>query len=171
MYCNHCGQELPAQSQFCSYCGHKFNIPTAPPYSPASAPTSNMALHLQLAAWFNIAFGSIGILVGLVFLGLFSLLGVGIPYLNRMNHEIDHFPFGIFFPGIGILILGFFTLLSLPQLLGGIGLLKRRGWARILMIIVSIFGLFSFPFGTVLGAYSLWVLLSRGGEELFHQQG
>jgi hypothetical protein len=170
MYCNHCGQELPDQSQFCSYCGQKFISPTAAPYSPAGVPTSKMASHLQVAAWGNIVFGSIGILVGLVVFGFFSLLGVGIPYLNRMNHEFNHFPFGIFFPGIGILILGFFTLISLPQLVGGIGLLKQCGWARILVIIVSIFGLFSFPFGTILGAYSLWILLSRGGEELFHQQ-
>jgi hypothetical protein len=39
------------------------------------------------------------------------------------------------------------------------GLQKRRPWGRILAIIDSSVSLLSFPIGTVLGAYGLWVLL------------
>ncbi len=167
MFCSQCGQEIPVSSQFCSKCGQKIGIQSGPHYPPVSPQSSNMSGHLQLVAWFNIVFGSLGILVGIGFFGFFSLLGVGIPYLNRMDPEINQFPFRLFFPGLGALILVFLVVLSLPQLLGGIGLLKRRSWARILIIIVSFVGLLHFPFGTILSIYSLWVLFSHGGEELF----
>ncbi len=169
MFCNRCGQELPNESQFCNKCGQKFGVPPIPSYASGNmAPTGDMTLHLQIVAWFNIVFGAIGIFIGLGVFGLFSVLGVSIPYLSHLNNEASNFPFGLFFSGLGIFILAILTILSLPQLIGGIGVLKRRNWGRIVIIIVSIFGLFQFPFGTILGAYSLWVLFSRGGEMLFH---
>ncbi len=49
--------------------------------------------------------------------------------------------------------------LSIPGLIGGIGLIKRKSWARILILILSILNLFNFPFGTALGIYSLWAMV------------
>ena len=74
---------------------------------------------------------------------------------------------------LGIVLICFFTLISLPGILGGLGLLKLRNWARILMIVISILDLFCFPFGTLLGAYSLWVLFNVETTELFdpHPRG
>jgi len=43
-------------------------------------------------------------------------------------------------------------------LIGGIGLLKKKPWARILVLIVGCVRLFVFPIGTALGVYSIWVL-------------
>ncbi|MFN2123545.1 MAG: hypothetical protein ACK2UP_08605 [Candidatus Promineifilaceae bacterium] len=39
------------------------------------------------------------------------------------------------------------------------GLYKRRPWGRVLAMIDSSISLFSFPIGTIVGAYGLWVLL------------
>ncbi len=58
--------------------------------------------------------------------------------------------------GVGIGL--FFVILAAPSLIGGLGLLNFRPWARILMIIVSIFHLLHPPLGTALGVYGLWVL-------------
>jgi hypothetical protein len=52
----------------------------------------------------------------------------------------------------------FILLLSLPGLIGGIGLLMRKPWARILLLIVGALGLLSIPFGTALGIYTIWAL-------------
>jgi hypothetical protein len=60
-------------------------------------------------------------------------------------------------------------LLSLPGLIAGIGLVKFRPWARILGIVISALDLLSVPFGTALGVYGLWVLLSTETEALFRQ--
>jgi hypothetical protein len=44
---------------------------------------------------------------------------------------------------------------------------KRKSWARIGGIVLSIFDLLWVPLGTILGAYGLWVLFSKDSEQLF----
>ena len=56
---------------------------------------------------------------------------------------------------------------AIPGLLAGYGLLKFAPWARILTIVLALFELLRFPFGTCLGVYSLWVMLSADGAALF----
>jgi hypothetical protein len=42
----------------------------------------------------------------------------------------------------------------------GWGIMQREGWARVLAIVLGVISLFSIPFGTALGIYTLWVLAS-----------
>lgn len=51
------------------------------------------------------------------------------------------------------------VVLAIPGLIGGIGLIKRKNWARILILILSIINLLNFPIGTAVGIYSIWALL------------
>jgi hypothetical protein len=67
--------------------------------------------------------------------------------------------------GIGLVI--FLLALSLPGLIAGFGLLSLKPWARTLGIVVSALNLIHIPVGTILGAYGLWVLLSKETEQLF----
>ena len=71
---------------------------------------------------------------------------------------------------IGLVVCGFVLLISLPGLIAGIGLLKYRPWSRMLTIVISALDLLSVPFGTALGIYGLWVLLSQPTEALFQQR-
>ncbi|MBA4408465.1 MAG: hypothetical protein Q8S54_14310 [Bacteroidota bacterium] len=52
-----------------------------------------------------------------------------------------------------------FILISVPGILAGMGLYKRKEWARILTLILSVIEIFSFPFGTAIGIYSIWALI------------
>ena len=61
--------------------------------------------------------------------------------------------------------------LSLPGLVAGVGLLKFQPWARILAIVLCAINLINFPFGTIFGAYGLWVLLTKETEALFRTGG
>ncbi len=56
---------------------------------------------------------------------------------------------------------------AIPGFLAGYGLLQYKPWARVLGIVLSALNLINFPFGTVFGAYGLWVLLSKDTERLF----
>ncbi len=56
---------------------------------------------------------------------------------------------------------------AVPGLVTGYGLLKYKPWARIAGIVLSALNLINVPFGTLLGAYGLWVLLTRETERLF----
>lgn len=68
---------------------------------------------------------------------------------------------------VGTAIGGFLVVLALPGFVAGIGLLKRWNWARILNLVLSVFDLLAFPIGTLIGAYSIWVLVQRETEVLF----
>jgi hypothetical protein len=67
----------------------------------------------------------------------------------------------------GTALVIFLLLVSTPGLLTGVGLLKFRPWARILGLVLSAINLINLPFGTILGIYGLWVLLSKDTERLF----
>ena len=61
------------------------------------------------------------------------------------------------------------AVLSVLRLVGGIGLLSQQMWARYVIIIVAIIGLLSVPIGTLIGVYSLWVLMQSETMKLFEK--
>jgi len=67
----------------------------------------------------------------------------------------------------GSALVMFLVAISLPGIITGIGMLKYRSWARILGIVLAAINLINIPFGTILGAYGLWVLLNKETEQLF----
>jgi len=64
----------------------------------------------------------------------------------------------------------FLTVLALPGLIAGYGLLKRRMWGRVLAIVVAFFGLINFPIGTAISIYALFVLLQNAATDYFAPQ-
>jgi uncharacterized Tic20 family protein len=49
----------------------------------------------------------------------------------------------------------------------GVPLRRHRTWARLMALMIASVDLLLLPFGTALGVYALWVLLSEEGKELF----
>ena len=45
----------------------------------------------------------------------------------------------------------------LPTLIAGVGLLTRQSWATLLALIIGCLKLFSFPIGTAIGIYAIWI--------------
>jgi hypothetical protein len=120
--------------------------------------------HVKVLAWLFIAFGVLGSLLGLGLMALLGIIGVA-----GAASDPDAW---VALPILGFTgaALGVFMLaLSLPGIVAGIGLLKFRPWARILTIVLSALNLMNIPFGTILGVYGLWVMLSDEGSRLFVQ--
>ena len=69
--------------------------------------------------------------------------------------------------GVGFLLGGVVLFLTVPGLIGGLGLLKRKAWARILVLVLGFLHLVSFPLGTLLGIYTIWILMQDEAEEYF----
>lgn len=65
------------------------------------------------------------------------------------------------------LLIGFISTLGL---VGGIGLLAYKSWARYLVIVVSALGCVNIPFGTLKGIYALWALLQDDTVKLFNNE-
>ena len=120
-----------------------------------------MEKHVTAVGVLNIGYGLLGVLIGVVLFG--TLAGTGL--------LVDNDPTGRGFliacgTGAGLLM----ALLSAPDIVGGIGVLMRKRWARILQMISAVVSLFVVPVGTVVGAYTLWVLLQDETEQLFDQE-
>ena len=124
-----------------------------------------MELHVKVLAAFHLVFGVLGLIVALAVLLIFGGAAgvVGVAAVEEPGAWIAMPILGI----VGSALLLVVLTLSIPGIIAGLGLLKFRPWARILAIVLNVVGLINFPFGTVLGLYGLWVLLSRETERLF----
>ncbi|HVT03282.1 MAG TPA: hypothetical protein VHL58_07880 [Thermoanaerobaculia bacterium] len=70
---------------------------------------------------------------------------------------------------IATVIAGFLFLLSVPTIIGGVGLLRRAPWSRMLVMILGVMNLINVPIGTAVGIYSLWVLLNDSVTPMFRR--
>jgi hypothetical protein len=123
-----------------------------------------MEQHVKILGVLHIVFGCLGIMLAL---GMLLLFGGIAGLIGASDYSSDaHISIPIL-GGIGALVFFFLLAISLPGLIAGIGLLQFRSWARILTIVLSVFDLIHVPFGTALGVYGLWVLLSQGSERMF----
>jgi hypothetical protein len=76
-----------------------------------------------------------------------------------------------FAAGVTALTLGLIALLALLfgvlHLWIGTVLRRYRPWARLLALGLAVINLVLFPFGTALGGYAFWVLLTEQGRALY----
>lgn len=68
---------------------------------------------------------------------------------------------------IGLIVSSFLALIGLPKIIGGLGLIRHKEWARILMLVISFISLANVSFGTALGVYSMIVLFNPETVRLF----
>jgi hypothetical protein len=68
---------------------------------------------------------------------------------------------------IFIVIIVFTVLFSIPKIVAGYGLRKRRSWAKVWAIIACIMACMSFPFGTAVGVYGLVFIFGDQGRAYF----
>jgi hypothetical protein len=107
-----------------------------------------MEKHINVVAAIRIAFGFLGLAIGTAGFIILKVIG-------NVTHEPDaNFVLTL----IAYIALIFFIVISIPGLIAGFGLLKRKEWARILTLIISVIDLFNFPIGTAIGVYCIWAL-------------
>jgi hypothetical protein len=116
-----------------------------------------MKKHITILGALYIAYGCLHILVAMI---VFSLVvGGGVLSCDEEAIAVTS--------AVGSTIAFFLVLMAAPAIIGGIGLLKFRRWARILVLILGCLNLFSIPFGTALGIYTIWVVMDDETVELF----
>lgn len=116
-----------------------------------------MRKHVKVLGWLQIILGVLDLFLGLMAFGFLS--GIGL-----LSGDIQAF-------GVLSLIGGFagafMLLMALPNLICGIGLLRNwGGWVIILAVILGIFNLAKFPWGTAIALYTFWIAyrLSNASE-------
>jgi len=124
-----------------------------------------MATHVNILAWLFIG---TAILYAMLGLGLMVAPGIlrnlPIPIPPDVPFDIVRFVSSI--AGlVGFVILGFGAI----NAAAGIGLLQYQTWGRTLALVTSALDLIKIPFGTALGIYGFWVLLSQRGQAYYER--
>jgi hypothetical protein len=121
----------------------------------------DMRKHVTVAGALRIGMGVLGLLIaGFIFV---AVVGGGLLSGDRDAIAIT----GV----VGTVIGGFFGLISIPSIFAGWGLIRFKSWARILSLILSALDLVNVPIGTLLGVYTIWVVLQDETERLFAGNG
>lgn len=118
-----------------------------------------MEKHINIVAALQIGFSILGLIIGGVIFTVFVLLG---SFIEEADAQLV---FGILAKVVIVVI----VILSIPGIIAGIGLMKRKEWARILTLILSVLDLINFPIGTAVGVYSIWALVQPEVVEHFKQ--
>jgi hypothetical protein len=114
--------------------------------------------HVKAVGIIHVAFSVLGIIAAIV---LFTVLNL-VAQLPEVEEEAVRV-----LETVGLILPWFIIVCSVPGVVGGIGLLKYQGWARILVLILSFLGLLNFPLGTAVGVYSIWVLFDKRTAKVF----
>jgi hypothetical protein len=163
MYCSACGQPMDASQTTCQRCGRQ----SAPIVSPAALAYqgSRVHRHMQTVAILWIVYSLWILLHWAIAVGVLAGTFAHWGHLGPGFDGMSAFPFfhaTWLVPLITAVLVGR-AILSLAT---GISLLRRASWARILALVTAFLALIHPIAGTILGIYTLWVLLpSASGQE------
>jgi hypothetical protein len=130
-----------------------------------------MEKHISLVGILNIVYRALILLGAGVLFVLAASFGYLIDALVRWGSiEPDEVPSEIFniTPVILCVIATIMVVVSVVAIIGAVGVMRKREWARVLLLVISFLGLVRVPLGTILGAYSIWVLLNDETIKLFN---
>jgi hypothetical protein len=161
MFCDGCGTAVQPGQAFCGKCGKQIVGPLTLPSSTSLQPRPGRVqshLHLLGILWLAMsAFNTIG---GVI---LYILANTLFAHLHEMGAPPEA-PVGFLRPLISVI--GIFVLAKAAVgFMAGWGLMHREPWARVLALVLGFVSLFNIPFGTILGVYTLWVLLPGQSQQ------
>jgi hypothetical protein len=153
MFCDRCGAQVPDQARFCQSCGKAFGGAAA---MALGAARGRVARHVRILAILWLILSGFRLIPGLFLMSIFRA-GRYIPGVPFFVHGIAS--------GIGLVFLAG----AILGLAAGWGLLQRESWARMLAIVLGVLNLLDLPFGTVIGIYTLWVLVPQESEREYRE--
>jgi hypothetical protein len=118
---------------------------------------SSMKKQITLVAALEIAFSVIGLLSAAALYMIMSFAQSFIP-----DSDLGYAVLGFiknFMPPI-------LAICSLLTLIGGLGLLQYKSWSRSLVMVMAALGCIVVPVGTIIGVYSMWVLMQEDSKKL-----
>jgi len=116
-----------------------------------------MEKHVNVVAALQIGFSILGVIIA----------GILFAILQYVGDIVDDHEAELVLTIVANVIMVTFVVLALPGIIAGIGLFKKKEWARILTLILSVLDLINFPIGTAVGIYSIWALSQTETVELF----
>jgi len=155
MFCDGCGAVVQAGQAYCSKCGKQI-VGTIAVMQPRPGRVQG---HVRLLALFWLAFSAFNTVGACV---LYVLANTLFAHLGQFGAPEGQMSFlRPLLSVVAILLLAKAAL----GFIAGWGLLHHEKWARVLVLVLAFLSLFTnIPFGTALGVYTMWVLLSADSE-------
>jgi hypothetical protein len=66
-----------------------------------------------------------------------------------------------------LFVAAMYAAMTIPSLIAGYGLLKRRKWAKTASVIAGVFAAMHFPVGSAVCVYTFWLVFSEPGRAIF----
>jgi hypothetical protein len=126
---------------------------------------TGMASHVDFVGILFIVWGALTALIGL------STLALGIGAFSLMTSHGRSAGGGQF--ALGLTAAAFTTLALIALFWGvahitiGVPVRRHKAWARLVALMLGTVDLMLLPYGTALGIYALWVLLTEEGKKTF----
>jgi len=155
MFCDGCGAAVQSGQGFCSKCGKQIVGTIA----VMQARHGRVQGHVRLLGLFWLAFSAFNTIGAVI---LYVLANTLLAHVGNLGDPDSHTSFlRPLLSVVAILLLAKAAL----GFIAGWGLLQHEKWARILALVLAFVSLFTnIPFGTALGVYTMWVLLSSDSE-------
>lgn len=152
MFCSTCGAQIQPHFTVCPNCQRPIGA------TGGITLPGRLEQHLRTLGILWVVAGALFVIPGFVLLTVSGIVRVAIPATEAIPHVVA--PLVLSAIGISLLVV------AAGGIVVGWGLLRREFWARTVAIVLGIVSLLHPPFGTALGIYTLWVLLSdQGGAE------
>ena len=120
-----------------------------------------MEKHVKLISVLWIVYGALGLIWAFIIFGTL----IGVSFIPDIDEEAVYI-----LRSVGVFVSAIIGIFSLPEVITGIGLLKRKEWARILSMVLSFLNLLAIPFGTALSIYTLVIMFKDETAELFQSK-
>ena len=169
MFCSGCGQALAPGQGICTQCGRPvaMPIPSVPGLEFQLREYAGKVKALSIL-WF--AYGGLSLALGIAGMAFANAFLSG-HFGPWMNGPWAHGSLPPEWLGPALMRFAWMVVVvrSGLALVAGWGLLERAEWGRILAIVVAFLSLLKFPFGTVLGIWTLVVLMGYRNTTLYEQ--
>lgn len=158
MFCNYCGSPIAVEQSVCSHCGKSVIGARID-----SAARTRVAEHVHLLGILWFVDGAFLLVPALIMAGLAGVVTVPMDQYgtNRMAF--------VFAPVLFTSLFVFFLISAVLRFIVGWSLLKMQPWGRMFALIMAFLNLLSFPFGTALGVYTLFVLLPDAAADEYRK--
>jgi hypothetical protein len=116
-----------------------------------------------------------GALTAVIFLLIGAFFDAFFPFILDAIREDSGSEAAEIFAAVQNLIKSVFYVLlffcALPSIVGGLGVLQNKNWGMVITLIAGCISIFSFPIGTAIGGYTIFVFIEDNKQKNDENQG
>lgn len=125
-----------------------------------------MEQHIKILSWLFIIMG----VLGLLFAVFIFLLGAGaVSTILSNDHSSDARVAAGWAGGCMTFVAALIGVLSLPSIIAGWGLMRRKAWSRVLTMVVGALHILNMPIGTAIGLYAIIIMSNEETKRLLDE--